>query len=133
MILLDTDVMIDLLRQYSPAVEWLDLLQEDEEIALPGYVLMELIQGCRNRKEQEQLQHAVTPYGVVWPMPADCDKALELFVQYHLSHSAGLLDVLIAQTAIALDVPLYTFNQKHYQFAKELRTVQPYAKIPKKE
>jgi hypothetical protein len=48
MILLDTDVMIDLLRQYQPAVEWLASLGE-EEIVLPGFLVMELIQGCRKR------------------------------------------------------------------------------------
>ncbi len=128
MILLDSDVMIDLLRQYPPAIAWFDTLNEEEEIALPGFVVMELIQGCRNKAEQEQLQHVVAPHGTVWPMPRDCDRALELFLQYHLSHGAGLLDVLIAQTALALEVPLHTFNQKHYQFLSELQTVQPYAR-----
>jgi predicted nucleic acid-binding protein len=128
MILLDSDVVIDLLRQHPPAVAWLDTLDEDEEIVLPGYVVMELIQGCRNKEEQERLQRALMPYGVVWPMPADCDRALELFLEYHLSHRAGLLDVLIAQTALALGMPLYTFNQKHYQFLSELQTIQPYAR-----
>ena len=56
MILLDSDVMIDILRKYPPAMEWFDALDEDEEIALPGYVMMELIQGCRNKAEQESLQ-----------------------------------------------------------------------------
>jgi len=55
MILLDSDVMIDLLRQYPPAVEWFDTLEDEEEIILPGYVVMELIQGCRNKIEQERL------------------------------------------------------------------------------
>jgi predicted nucleic acid-binding protein len=128
MILLDSDVMIDLLRQFPPAVAWFDTLDEGEEIALPGYVVMELIQGCRNKEEQERLQHAVMPYGVVWLLPADCDHALETFLAYHLSHGAGLLDVLIAQKALALGVLLYTFNQKHYQFLSELHTIQPYAK-----
>jgi len=41
MILLDTDVMIDLLRQYPPAVAWLDSLG-DEEIVLPGYLAVSL-------------------------------------------------------------------------------------------
>ena len=54
MILLDTDVMIDLLREYPPAVEWFNALAEDEVIILPGYVVMELLQGCRNKREQEQ-------------------------------------------------------------------------------
>lgn len=42
MLLLDTAVMIDLLRQYPPAVAWLDSLRE-EEIVLPGFVMMELM------------------------------------------------------------------------------------------
>ncbi len=48
MILLDTDVMIDLLRQYPSALTWLDSI-DDEEILLPGFVVMELIQGCKTR------------------------------------------------------------------------------------
>ena len=83
MILLDSDVMIDLLRQYPPAMRWFDALDEDEELALPGYVVMELIQGCRNKREQERLQRTVAPYGTVWLSPADCDRALEVFTQYH--------------------------------------------------
>lgn len=42
MILLDSDVMIDLLRQYPSAMRWFDTLDEDEEVTLPGYVVMEL-------------------------------------------------------------------------------------------
>jgi len=33
-------------------MEWFDTLDEDEEIALFGYVVMELIQGCRDKNEQ---------------------------------------------------------------------------------
>lgn len=60
----DSAMMIDILRNYPPALEWFDALDENEEIALPGYVLMELIQGCRNKAEQGRLQRAVEPYGV---------------------------------------------------------------------
>jgi hypothetical protein len=129
MILLDSDVMIDLLRQYPPAMKWFDALDDDEELFLPGYVVMELIQGCRNKAEQEKVQRELATYGIVWPTPADCDEALSVFTEYHLSHNAGLLDVLIGQIAVALRVPLYTFNQKHYHFIPELRTIQPYEKI----
>ncbi|MDM8516302.1 PIN domain-containing protein [Desulfobacterales bacterium HSG16] len=120
--------MIDLLRQYAPAVEWFDTLEDEEEIILPGYVVMELIQGCRNKVEQDRLQRELAAYGIAWPSSEDCDKALEIFTCYRLSHNAGLLDVLIGQTAVALDIPLYTFNQKHYRFIPGLQTVQPYEK-----
>jgi len=42
MILLDTDVMIDLLRGYPPAKEWFDSLDDDAIFTLPGFVMMEL-------------------------------------------------------------------------------------------
>ncbi len=126
MILLDSDVMIDLLRQYPPAMKWFDTLEDEEEIVLSGYVVMELLQGCRNKLEQVRVQRVLSAYGIVWLSPAGCDEALEVFAEYHLSHGAGLLDVLIGQTAVALEVPLYTFNQRHYEFIPGLHTVQPY-------
>ena len=45
MILLDSDVLIDLLRNFPPAVEWFDTLDEDEDLVVSGFVVMELIQG----------------------------------------------------------------------------------------
>ena len=128
MILLDSDVMIDLLRQYPPAMRWFNALNADEEVVLSGYVVMELIQGCRNKTEQEKLHRELAIYGIVWLSPADCDRALDVFGQYHLSHNAGLLDVLIGQTAVSLGVPLHTFNQRHYRFIPDLQTIQPYEK-----
>jgi hypothetical protein len=41
MILLDSDVMIDLMRQYPPALIWFDSLSDEEELTLPGFVVME--------------------------------------------------------------------------------------------
>ena len=128
LILLDSDVMIDLLRQYPAAISWFDTLNDDETLLLPGYVVMELIQGCRNKVEQEQLQHELAIYGIVWLAPVDCGKALDVFTEYCFSDNAGLLDVLIGQTAVASSVPLYTFNQKHYRFIPGLQTIQPYEK-----
>jgi predicted nucleic acid-binding protein len=126
MILLDSDVLIDLLRQHPPAVGWFDALDEEDELAVPGYVVMELIQGCRNKAELERVQRELATYGVAWLSPGDCNEALEVFAAYRLSHGAGLLDVLIGQTAVALRVPLHTFNQRHYSFIPRLQTVQPY-------
>ena len=128
MILLDTDVLIDLLRKYPPAVAWFDGLPEDEELAVPGYVVMELIQGRRSKAEQERVQRELATYGIVWLSPADCDLALGNFASHRLSHNAGLLDVLIGQTAVALNTPLYTFNYRHYSFISGIQTIQPYAK-----
>ena len=34
MILLDSDVLIDLLRKYPPAVEWFDALDDEQELVV---------------------------------------------------------------------------------------------------
>ena len=41
-----------------------------------------------------------------------------------------MLDALIGQMAVALHVPLHTFNQKHYLAIPHLTTIQPYEKEP---
>ncbi len=125
MILLDTDVMIDVLRGYEPAMNW---LESAEEIGLPGLVAMELIQGCQNTKEQRQLEKALSAYQLYWNSEDDCDRAFLSFSSHHLSDNIGLLDALIAQIAIGFNAELATFNVKHYRVLRGLRTIQPYKK-----
>lgn len=127
MILLDTDIVIDILYQYLPAMKWLDSLDE-EEIILPGFVVMELIQGARNKVEQERIERRLRSYNIMWPLPETCDTALAVFASYHLSHGLGIIDALVGQMAVDMDLPLYTFNQKHYVVIPNLRTIQPYRK-----
>lgn len=127
MILVDSDVIIDLFRDYSPAVEWLDSL-EQSEIVLPGFVVMELIQGTRTKIELARVQGILAPFKVIWPTPEVCSQALAVFAQFYLGHNLGILDALIGQLAVSLNEPLITFNQKHYAAIPTLRTVQPYTR-----
>jgi len=127
MIALDTDVVIDVLRSYTPAIKWLIALN-NEEVAIPGFVAMEIIQGCRSKSEQLRVEHLMEQFLVVWPSSNACDAALTLFSEYHLSDSLGLLDAIVGQTALELGLPLHTFNQKHYRIIAGLQTVQPYSR-----
>ncbi|KXK12114.1 MAG: Ribonuclease VapC19 [Chloroflexi bacterium OLB14] len=123
MILLDTDVMIDILRGYEPAKKW---LESAEEIGVPGIVVMELLQGCKNQKEQKQIEKALSSYSLFWPDENDCNRALAVFSSHHLSDNIGLLDALIAETANGVNAELATFNIKHYCVLRGLKTIQPY-------
>jgi predicted nucleic acid-binding protein len=58
MILVDTDVMVDVMRRHAPAVTWLDSLGT-EAIGIPGLVAMELLQGCRDREEQRRVENVL--------------------------------------------------------------------------
>jgi predicted nucleic acid-binding protein len=125
MMLLDTDVAIDLLRGFPPAVAWLQGLGL-APLGLPGLVIMELVQGCQSKAEQTRLEQFCRPYPLFWPTSADCSRALTDFATYHLSHSLGLLDALIGHTALGRNEPLATFNLKHYAVLVGLQTIQPY-------
>ena len=122
--LLDTDVMVDFLRGYPPAVAW--LTASPLPIALPGIVAMELIQGCRNLAEQQGVEREIQRFALSWPSVADCQRAYHDFAAFYLSHNLGLLDALIAHTAVGLNEPLATFNIKHYGVISALQTIQPY-------
>jgi len=124
-VFLDTDVVVDLLRRLPAAIEWFENLN-DEEIALSGFVVMELIQGCRARREVEIVEKTVRRMEIIWPTEDDCNEALKVYAENRLKHGIGFLDVLIGQTAVYLGLPLYTFNQKHYKAVSQLKTVQPY-------
>lgn len=127
MLLLDTDVMIDVLRRFPPAVAWL-AAQGTEEVVLPGFVVLELLQGCRDKADQDRVDRLVAGGRVVWPTESACNAAVQTYAQFHLSHNLGFLDALIAHTAILLGQPLYTFNQKHYALIPGLTSVQPYVR-----
>jgi hypothetical protein len=123
--LLDSDVMIDVLRGYPPALTWLSSVST-VAIGLPGLVAMELIVGCRNSAEQQALQSRLAGFSLHWPAHADCERAYSDFASFRLSHQLGILDALIGQTAIGLGEPLATFNVKHFGALQALTTIQPY-------
>ncbi|MFL5245642.1 MAG: PIN domain-containing protein [Gemmataceae bacterium] len=123
--LLDTDVLVDILRSHPPALAWLKALT-NAPIALPGLAAMELVQGCRNVAEQQQVEALLLRCTLHWPSAADCLRAFNDFTAFHLSNNLGLLDALIGETAVGLGLPLATFNLKHYRVIPNLQTVQPY-------
>jgi len=125
MILLDTDVIVDLWRKLPQAIGWLSSIS-DEDILLPGYVVMELVQGCQSKAQLQMIEQQLLSATVVWPTPETCDEALSTYARLRFSHGVGMLDALVGHLAVALDTPLHTFNQKHYAAIPGLNTIQPY-------
>lgn len=126
--LLDTDIMIDVLRGYLPALRWLRVVA-DQELALPGFVVLQLMEGCEDKRAMQRLQKEIGAYRVYWPTAQDCDRALLTFARARLSHRLDIVDALIAECAIGLGVPLCTFNVRHFRVVPGLVTEQPYARV----
>jgi predicted nucleic acid-binding protein len=89
---------------------------------------MELIQGCQSAREQRILEKDLLEYQLYWPSVEDCNRALKTFSSHHLSSNIGLLDALIAETAIGIEATLATFNVKHYRVINGLQSLQPYTR-----
>lgn len=128
--LLDSDVMIDILRQHPPAIAWLRqiAITTNEELRLPGFVIIELMAGCQNKQEMRQTLKLVRQFTTYWPSPAECNMALMYFEKGYLSHNLGPFDALIGACAVGLGVPLCTFNVKHFRSIPGLTIEQPYKK-----
>jgi predicted nucleic acid-binding protein len=123
--LLDSDVMVNVLRSHPPAVARLATVHSTL-LGLPGLAEMELLQGCRNLADQQRLENQLQPFPLYWPSLLDCQLAYRDFAAHRLSHGLGLLDALIGHTAVGRGEPLATFNVKHYAVIAGLTTVQPY-------
>ena len=121
----DTDVVIDLIRKHPPALAWAQTLGS-EELVIPGFVAMELTEGCLSKRDLVAIEKTLRPFRIAWPTEDRCNAALDTLRQLGLSHGIGMADVLIAQTAMMLGLPLHTFNRKHFNAVNGLQTVQPY-------
>jgi hypothetical protein len=125
-LLVDTDVMIDILRGHPPALDWMRSHSPDTGLGLPGFVVLEMLSGCENKRQSLRIRRLVRSYRVCWPTHSDCERALAHFADRHLRHGLGILDALIAECAVGLAATLLTFNRKHFAAVPRLKIEQPY-------
>jgi predicted nucleic acid-binding protein len=128
MIIIDTDIAIDVLRNFPAALAWANALPPQEVVVISGYTALELFAGCQNAAHQRSVDAMVKRFEAKWPTIAARELALRDFRTLHLSNAIGTFDVLIAHTAIELGLPLHTFNVKHFQHVPGLTTIQPYTR-----
>lgn len=123
--LLDTDVMIDIQRKHPAALAWYQSVPLGM-LAIPGHALMELYQDAENMRQNIIVDRLTSGLPIVWPTDTEALQAVANFRVLHLSHGIGLVDTLIAATALSLGVSLCTFNLKHFRQIPGLVTEQPY-------
>lgn len=110
--LVDSDIIIDLLRAHPPA---LDFFGRETELQITCFSLMELLSGARDKVDQARLVKLLTPFPVLYPTKDGLQLAVELFQKHRLSKGTGLVDALIAGTAISAGAKLFTRNSKHFK------------------
>ncbi|RYF68584.1 MAG: type II toxin-antitoxin system VapC family toxin [Cytophagaceae bacterium] len=115
MLLVDTNIVIDFLRQKPQVVAFVNQ-HGKENLALSPIVVMELFQGVLDKDDLQRTRKALNGFVVLDLDPAVVQLAMQLQQQYILLHQPGIPDVLIAATALIYDLELRTYNLKDFRF-----------------
>jgi len=118
--MVDTDVLIDVGRGQDEAIACLELIERHSSLAIGVITQMELMIGCRDKKEMRALDQFLKRFSVVRLSEHISDVAVGLLRRYRLSHGLLIADALIAATALSLDLPFVTKNRRDYTFIAEL-------------
>ncbi len=112
MLLIDTDVLIeafndkkivDSIKPFNPTV--------------CTVVNIEAIQGSKSKQEIKKIEKFISDnFERVLNTREDLETALELVRRYSSSSGILLGDAIIGATAINRNLPLFTFNQRHFQY-----------------
>lgn len=125
--LIDTTVFIDLFRGKNSAKQY--LLDLKETVKISRVTQMELIFGSRSKNEMSLIKKQLASLGVeIIEIDSEISKlAGKLLEEKFHSNGLGIMDALIAATAISQSEKLATHNIKHFQFINQLQVFPPYS------
>jgi predicted nucleic acid-binding protein len=123
--IVDSDILIDVARGEADAINCLLRLEQTSALAISAVSQMELIVGCRSKKELQDLEKFLNRYQVLKITDRISDRASDLLTQYFLSHRLLIADGLIAATALIHDEAFITKNQRDFRFIADLNLL-PY-------
>jgi len=121
LIIVDTDILIDFSRGIDKAKASIIEMESKYRLAISVITQLELMVGCENKQDFRSLKTFLKDFEIIPLNSTISSKAVELFEKFSLSHRVMIPDMLIASTAISLEVPLISKNQKDFRFIKELK------------
>ena len=124
MLLCDTNILIEFYKGNPDVVSELQRVGLSD-LAVSVITNGELLYGARDKNELARLQKHLSRLNQI-ALDADIsDKFLELLERYALSHRLTVPDALIAATAIAHHLSLYTLNLRDFRYISELQLHKP--------
>ncbi len=120
-IVLDTNILIEILKGNKTIIDKLELLSVDFYIS--SITVMELYYGALNKAELFQLKKFISLFKVIEINENISSISTELIFQYAKSHNLAIPDSLIASTAISIDSKLLTLNLKDFKYIDGLMLV----------
>jgi predicted nucleic acid-binding protein len=123
---LDSSVVIDATNDRPEALVYINDLLLKGTAGIHSATFAEVIVGTRDARELFRLRRFLRPFAMESPTPEDWTPALNFLGRFHLSHNVDLPDCLIAATALRLNLPVSTVNDRHFRLFKGLKVIRPY-------
>ena len=119
--IVDSDILINVARGDAEAINCLMRLEKTSFLAVSVVSQLELIVGCRNKTELNNLEKFFRRFQILKISDQISDLAVDLIKQYFLSHGLLIADGIIAATAIFYKEDFITMNQRDFRFIKNLK------------
>lgn len=111
-VLVDTSIIVDLLRAYPRAIEW---FETETGLSVPRAAVLEVLEGAQDSKRQRQAMRLIKRLKFIEHIEADLVSATALLSRFGLSHGVDAFDCMIAATSQRLNAPVFTRNLKHFR------------------
>ncbi len=126
MFVVDTNIFIDLLHKHDAAIAW--ARNNHSRMLVPSVVVVELLRKVElSRPQRRFIWKLVNQYRFADPNESDWSRARGTLREWDEQHKVpDVADVIIAQTAIGLDLHVATLNGADFENIKGCKHFAPY-------
>ena len=117
-VLVDTDILIKVFR--GDEVKEKILRKIGDGIAISSITAIELSTGVQSKRGMVALKEQLTAYKIYEVSSEISQRARLLALRYNISYNLFAADALIAATALELNLPLMTDNNRDFDFIEGL-------------
>ena len=121
MILLDTNILIEILKNNQKIIEKVQSFEM--VLAVSSITVMELYYGAFNKAELSKLEKFVSLFHIVQLNENISTQAIKLVKTYAKSHKLDIPDSLIASTALTHKYKLFTYNLKDFKYIQNIELI----------
>jgi len=122
--IVDTNILVDLLKQQPSALQW--YADTQLYLAITPIVWFEVYEGVENKAVAFRTLRFLRQFQIEHSTVADNLWAMNQYEAYYLSHSLDWSDCLIASVAMRLNVPIFTGNLRHFRLMSGVDALKPY-------
>jgi len=117
-ILIDTNIVIDLMRRREGAIDFVVGLTEKP--FLSTLTIAELFAGAHRRSEDQSIRNFVAGTMAIGVDAEIAEEAGHILRRYRPSHGLDIVDATVAATAICYQLQLATLNRRHFPMLEDL-------------